>query len=149
MKKSTRIIWLALILVFAVIQLFPIEKTNPVFEPSNDFIAIENPPPKIAKLLKDACYDCHSYETKYPWYTNIQPVGWWVRGHYRGGRKHLNFSEWVQYNVTDKSRGLAEMAEEVEETKMPLMTYWLAHPEAKLSEADRAELVQYFKDKSS
>ena len=148
MKKRTRNIWLALILVFVILQFFPIDKTNPPSTPENDFLAIENPPENIKLLIKNACYDCHSNHTKYPWYTNIQPIAWWIRGHYENGRENLNYSEWAQYNEEDKPRGLAEMADEVEETKMPLLTYWLMHPEAKLSEEDRGALVAYFREKS-
>lgn len=148
MKKNMKFIWLFLILVFVVLQFFPIDKTNPSFNPDDDFIAMENPPEHIATIIKDACYDCHSQQTEYPWYTNVQPVGWWIKGHFQNGRKALNFSQWRQYNEEDKSRGLAEMAEEVEATKMPLLTYWIMHPEAKLSEEKRSELVAYFEERS-
>ena len=148
MKKRTRTILLALIGIFAVLQLFQIDKTNPPSDPADDFIAIENPPQEIAQMMKDACYDCHSYQTKYPWYTSIQPVGWWVRSHYRGGRQNLNYSEWRQYNDEDKPKGLHEMAEEIEKMKMPLKSYTWMHPEAKLSEGQKEALIAYFKEKS-
>ena len=148
MKNKKKTILLSLLTIFVLLQFFQIDKTNPEINPADDFITIENPPQEIATLMKNACYDCHSHQTKYPWYTNIQPVAWWIQGHYRGGRQNLNFSEWRQYNEEDKPRGLAEMAEEVEATKMPLLTYWIAHPEAKLSAEDRASLVAYFKGKS-
>ena len=148
MKKRTRNIWLAFILAFVVLQLFPIDKTNPQSDPADDFIAIENPPEQIVTLMKNACYDCHSNQTRYPWYTNIQPVGWWIRGHFQHARGELNFSEWQQYNQDDKPKALKEMADEVEETKMPLLSYWIMHPEAKLSETDRKLLVDYFRGKS-
>ena len=148
MKKRRRIIWLGAILIFVIMQLFPIDKTNPQSDPSNGFISIENPPQEIALLMKNACYDCHSYHTKYPWYTNIQPVGWWIRGHFRNAREELNFSEWGGYELKKKTHKMKECADEVEETKMPLMSYWLMHPEAKLSEGDRKALVDYFRQKS-
>ena len=148
MKKRTRNIWLLVILAFVLMQFFPIEKTNPPSDPANDFITIENPPQQVGTLLKNACYDCHSYHTKYPWYANIQPVGWWIRSHYRGARQNLNYSEWRQYNEEDKPHGLEEMAEEVEEKTMPLKSYTWMHPDAKLSEKDRQVLVEYFKGKS-
>ena len=148
MKKSKQFLWLALILLFVILQFFPIEKTNPSFQPEDDFIAIENPPAEIATIMKNACYDCHSYQTEYPWYTNIQPVGWWINGHYTHAREKLNFSLWQQYNEEDKPKGLAEMADQVEATKMPLLTYWIMHPEAKLSEEERTNLVAYFRERS-
>ncbi len=148
MKERTRIIGLATVGVFAVLQLFPIDKTNPSSDPAQDFITLENPPEQIASIMKNACYDCHSYHTKYPWYTNLQPVGWWIEGHYREGREHFNLSEWGSYEADKKQHKMEEAAEEVEATKMPLMPYWVMHPEAKLSADDRKMLVDYFESKS-
>jgi hypothetical protein len=148
MKERTRIIGLAIVGVFAVLQLFPIDKTNPPSDPAQDFMMLENPPEQVALLLKNACYDCHSHHTKYPWYTNLQPIGWWIKGHFEGARKHLNFSEWGGYELKKKLHKMEECADEVEATKMPLMTYWLMHPEAKLSEEERKVLVDYFISKS-
>ncbi len=148
MKKRKRKISLLVIGAFAVMQLFPIDKTNPPSDPANDFITIENPPRQVAEIMKNACYDCHSHHTKYPWYTNIQPLAWWIRGHYRGARQHMNFSEWSGYDAGKKAHKMEEAAEEVEATRMPLMPYWLMHPEAKLSEEGRQLLVDYFTQKS-
>jgi len=144
MKKRTRNISLAVIGAFAVMQLFPIDKTNPPSDPAKDFITIENPPSPIADLMKNACYDCHSYHTEYPWYTNVQPVGWWIQGHYRGAREELNFSEWSNYNAKRKAHKMKEASEEVEGRDMPLKSYVNMHPEAKLSDEEVKMLVDYF-----
>ncbi len=148
MKKRTRTIFLALIGVFAVLQLFQIDKTNPPSDPADDFIAMENPPEQVALLMKNACYDCHSNHTKYPWYTSIQPVAWWIRGHYRHGRKKLNFSKWSGYDSEKKEHKIEECIDEVEAKHMPLKSYTWMHPEAKLSEEDRKVLIDYFRSKS-
>ncbi|HHM20733.1 MAG TPA: cytochrome C [Bacteroidetes bacterium] len=147
MKNRNKNIWLFLILVFVVIQLFPIDQTNPPADPEDDFITIEKPPEAIGALVKTACYDCHSYQTKYPWYVNIQPVGWWMRSHFRGARKELNFSQWSQYDQEDKAHHFSEMAEEVEEKHMPLKSYTWMHPEARLSNDDRQMLVDFFQSR--
>ncbi|HFA48210.1 MAG TPA: cytochrome C [Bacteroidetes bacterium] len=147
MKKRTRNIALAAVGIFAVMQLFPIEQTNPPSDPADDFITVENPPEEIAGLMKNACYDCHSHHTEYPWYAGLQPVGWFMKNHFEEARGELNFSKWRQYNDEDKTHALEHMAEEVEETKMPLMSYWIMHPEAKLSGDKRQKLVDYFKSK--
>ncbi len=147
MKKKTRNISLAVIGAFAVMQLFPIEKTNPPSDPQKDFINVENPPAEIASLLKKACYDCHSHETKFPWYTSIQPFGWWIRGHIRGGRQNLNFSEWASYDSDKKGHKMVESEEKVGERHMPMKSYVNMHPEAKLSDDDVQVLVDYFKGK--
>ena len=142
--KKIKLHWKILIGLFVLMQFFQIDKTNPPVNTDSDFIQIEKPSPAIAKLIKDACYDCHSNETQYPWYTNIQPVGWWIRGHYRGARGDLNYSEWAEYNDEDKPSGLKEMAEEVEEMHMPLKSYTWMHPKSKMNEEQRKELVSFF-----
>jgi hypothetical protein len=147
MKKRTRIILLSLLAVLVVIQFFRIDKTSPKADPAKDFVAIEQPPQAVSEMLKHACYDCHSNHAQYPWYTNIQPVGWWIKGHIQGAREELNYSEWADYNNDDKPRGLKEMAEEVEKGNMPLKSYTWMHPEARLTDAQRAELAAWFKSK--
>ena len=109
MKNRTRNIWLAVILAFTVMQLFPIDQTNPESDPSSDFMAIENPPEQVKVLLKNTCYDCHSVETRYPWYANISPVSWFLNSHITEAREKMNFSKWNTYSLKDRT----EMAEEV------------------------------------
>ena len=70
-------------------QCFQTDKSTPPIEEKNTFAAQANPPDEILTALKDACYDCHSYETKYPWYTYVAPVSFWIRGHIKGGRGKL------------------------------------------------------------
>jgi len=93
-------------------------------------------PAEIDAILQRACYDCHSNATNYPWYANIQPVGWWLEQHVRDGKKHLNFSEFTTYPLKRATRRLEEVAEEVREHKMPLPSYTWMHPEAKLTDAE-------------
>ncbi len=145
MKK--RRIFIGLIAFFVVIQLFRIDKTNPPIEPSLDFVKLENPPENIAVLLKNACYDCHSHSTEYPWYTNVQPFAWMIRSHFRGGRQHLNFAEWGNYDEAKKRHKLEEIAEEVESNVMPMKSYVFMHSEAKMSDAQKKELVDWVKSK--
>lgn len=99
MSKLTKRILLGLVGLLLVIQFFRIDKTNPPVNQAKDFIKLSSPPAKVAQLLKDACYDCHSHETKYPWYTNIAPVSWWIKNHIDHGREHLNFSVWADYEA--------------------------------------------------
>lgn len=146
MKKKN--ILLALLAVLVVIQFFQIDKTNPESDPAHDFIAMENPPAQIATMLKGACYDCHSNQTKYPWYTSIQPVGWWIRGHYRGARMNVNFSEWKDFNEDDKPLAMRECAEEIESRHMPMKSYVNMHPEAELSDEEVTQLAAYFRGKA-
>lgn len=144
-KKVYRYLWLILLAVFIIVQFFPIDKTNPESDPTKDFITLENPPQDIAVMLKNACYDCHSNHTKYPWYTNVAPFSWWIKGHIDHGREELNFSEWGNYSAKKASHKLEECYEKIENKSMPLTSYWVAHPEAKLSAEDRTKMVDWFK----
>ena len=92
-KFTLKNIGLALLFIFIVMQAFRIEKSNPTSDPANDFIAVTQPSDEIVTILKDACYDCHSNNVTYPWYTNIAPFSWWIKDHVNDGRDELNFSE--------------------------------------------------------
>jgi len=126
-------------------QFFPIDKTNPSIDTTKDYITLTQPPANIASLLKNACYDCHANTTTYPWYTSIAPVSWWVKGHIDNGRKQLNFSVWGDYSDKKKDHKIEECVEFVEETRMPLLSYIIAHSEARMSDEERAELVAWFR----
>ncbi|WP_312206622.1 heme-binding domain-containing protein [Epilithonimonas hominis] len=116
MKK----ILVVLLMVFIIIQFFPIDKTNPTTNEGMDFLKIKNTPEPIAKLIKNSCYDCHSNETKYPFYSNIQPVAWLLKNHIDEGRKELNFSTFATYEPKRQAQKLEEAAEYIEQKKMPL-----------------------------
>lgn len=144
MSKKLKNVLIGLAAVFVIMQLFQIDKTNPPVRQDQDFITLTQPPEKIEKILRTACYDCHSHETTYPWYTNVAPISWWIRHHIDEGREHLDFSIWAEYDADKKDHKLEECAEEVEEGEMPLSSYTIVHGEAKLSEADRKELADWF-----
>ena len=132
-------------MVFIIIQFFPIDKTSPITNEGMDFLKIKNTPEPIAKLIRNSCYDCHSNETKYPFYSNIQPVAWLLKNHIDEGRKELNFSTFATYEPKRQARKLEEAAEYVEQKKMPLESYTLGHSDAKLSDEQRKQLVNYFR----
>ncbi len=142
MKKIFKILAVA----FVVIQFFQIDKTNPTFDENQDFIKINNPSPEIAEKIKASCYDCHSNETKYPWYTYVQPVGWWVKNHIDHGKKHLNFSEFGSYAAKKQSHKMEECYELIENGEMPLKSYTIAHQNAVLDDATKEQLISYFKE---
>lgn len=138
-------IGLVIVLIFAVMQLFVADKI-PFEEPTNtDFIMIEQPNEEVAVLLKTICYDCHSSQINYPWYSDFAPVSWWLKDHIEDGRKHLNFSIWGEYESGKKEHKAEESWEEVEHEEMPLESYTFIHRDADLSDAQRLLLVDYFK----
>ncbi|RMG31750.1 MAG: cytochrome C [Bacteroidetes bacterium] len=148
LKKYLKWTGIALLVALVVIQFFGIDKTNPPADPEQAFDRIEQPPEEVFTLIKHACYDCHSNHTTYPWYTSVQPLGWWIAGHIDHAREELNFSEWGTYSSKKKQHKMEEAAEEVAEKHMPLKSYTWMHPKARLSEEERQMLVDWFKSKS-
>lgn len=141
MKK----ILIVLLVAFIIIQFFPIDKTNPATNDGMDFLKIKNTPEPIANIIKNSCYDCHSNETEYPFYSNIQPVAWLLKNHIDEGRKELNFSTFATYEPKRQAHKLEEATEYVEQKKMPLESYTLGHQDAKLTDEQRKQLADYFR----
>ena len=142
-KRILRMIVLVLLLVAVLIQFIPVDRSVPDVDPSKDLLAMHEAPSGVVNILKDACYDCHSHKTRYPWYSYIAPVSMWLQGHVDHGKEHLNFSEWGDYDADRRDHKLEEIAEEVEEKYMPLNSYTWGHPDARLSDEQRAELVAW------
>ncbi|UTW66970.1 heme-binding domain-containing protein [bacterium SCSIO 12643] len=141
MKKR---ILLGLVILFLGMQLFRIDMENPTVNYEHDFISMMNPPAEVEAILRTSCYDCHSNETNYPWYSNVAPVSWWVEHHIEEGREELNFSEWGTYDAERKDHKLEECAEEVEEGEMPLQPYTITHGDAKLTDEQKELLEEWF-----
>lgn len=97
--------------------------------------------PRTEELARRACWDCHSNETKWPWYSNLAPISWRIQRHVEDGRKALNFSDFQPGNEKVAEHA-GEAAETVEKGEMPLNDYLLAHPEARLSAAEKQELIR-------
>ncbi len=144
MKKIIKKLPLLLLILFVAIQFVPTEKENPKTDVEIEMFFLEDTKDTTKKLIVSACYDCHSNEVIYPWYSNIAPVSWWIVDHVEHARHHLNFSEWGNYSNEDKAEITEEAAEEVEEGEMPLKPYVLMHSNAKLSEEEVHELEEYF-----
>jgi len=140
MKK----ILIIFLVAFIMIQFFPIDKNNPPVNADMDFLRIKNTPEPMAKLIRNSCYDCHSNETKYPFYSNIQPFGWFLKNHIDEGRMVLNFSTFATYEKKRQAHKLDEVTEMLDHKAMPLESYLIAHPEAKLTDQQRKDLTLYF-----
>lgn len=144
-KLSLKRIGIAFIVLFIVIQVFRINKTITPVNEQTDFMAVTQTNPEVAMILKNACYDCHSNQPTYPWYTSVAPVSWWIKNHINEGSKHLNFSIWQTYTVKRKDHKLEECVEMIEEGEMPMNSYTWMHPEAKLTDAQKQLLIDWFK----
>ncbi|MBL1213795.1 MAG: heme-binding domain-containing protein [Ignavibacteriae bacterium] len=139
MKK----IIIVLVVLFLIAQFIGPEKTNPPV--TADLIADEN----VKLILKTSCYDCHSNETVYPWYSDVVPVSYLLMNHINEGREHLNFSEWENLDSLKKEKMLDEIWEEVEENEMPMSSYLKLHPEAELSAVQKEVMRNWAAGKNS
>jgi hypothetical protein len=134
MNRKLLILVGAVAVILVAIQLVPVDRTNPAV--GADF----DGPPAVKAVLETSCYDCHSHETRWPWYSRVAPVSWLVAHDIEEARDHLNFSQWGKLDAKRREKLTEEIWEEVEEGAMPLKMYLLAHPDARLSETAKATL---------
>ncbi len=133
---------IVLLVVFVVAQAFRPEKNNSndtSKDISNSYVVPEN----VKTILAKACNDCHSNNTRYPWYAEIQPVAWWINDHVKDGKKHLNFNEFDGYRIAKQYKKLEECIEEVKDGEMPLTSFTIIHKDAKLSEDEKQILFTW------
>ena len=136
MKKTL----LILLLILIAIQFIRPEKTNPPVNEKTTLKAPEN----VMEILKRSCYDCHSNETVWPWYSNIAPLSWSIISHVNDGRKALNFSNWTKIDPKIKEKRIKRAIKTTANGMMPLSTYLWLHEDAKLSKEDKEVLKAWF-----
>lgn len=136
-------ILLLLLGIVVLIQFIPSNLPDVTFENPNDLLANNDVPENIESLLRASCYDCHSNESVYPWYSYVAPVSYLISKDTREGRHHLNFSEWEKMDSIEKAEALEDIAEEVEEGEMPMKIYPIMHSNARLSDADRNAIADW------
>jgi hypothetical protein len=131
------------------IQLIRPARTNPVVVPSQTLETVAPVPTQVESILQRACYDCHSDLTTWPWYSNVAPVSWFVIDHVDGGRRHVNFSEWLRRDTKDPAQYTRErfqaICKQVQTRNMPLTSYLLVHRAARLSQDDIEMICQWTK----
>lgn len=143
MRKKLKYIVLTLAAVFGISQLIRPDLTNPPVAADQRIEASVAVPYGIAVVLRRSCNDCHTNETRYPWYSRITPVSWWLQNHVDHGRSHLNFSQWARYTPQQKAKRLEEICEVVESKEMPLPSYTWGHSDAVLSDNDGKMLCDW------
>jgi len=112
--------------------------------PSTDFVKTFKVPDGVENILSVSCYNCHSDNTNYPWYSRVQPVGLYLENHIKKGKDELNFSEFGDYSSRKQKSKLKAMISQVEKGEMPLKSYTFIHRDARLSKDDKKTLVNYF-----
>ncbi|WP_317170408.1 heme-binding domain-containing protein [Galbibacter sp. BG1] len=132
-----------MLLVLIVIQFFPPSENKSDTTPPTDLLLVENTPGKVEAILTNVCYDCHSNNTIYPWYAEIEPVSYWLASHIEEGKEHLDFSQWDLYSAKKKAHKLEEVAEAVTEGWMPLDSYKWMHGDANLTEEESKAVADW------
>jgi len=143
MKKFFKRLLLLLLLVFVVIQFFRPAKNRSEGISAHDITTKYAIPQDVQTTLKTSCYDCHSNNTSYPWYNNIQPVAWWMADHVNDGKKDLNFSEFTTYKIGKQYRKLEQINDLVKKDEMPIGSYTLIHRDAILNEQQKLSIANW------
>jgi len=141
MKQKLKWVFVALAVAFALLQLTNPARTNPPVV--NDLMATSKPPPPVAALLRAACYDCHSHETKWPWYSRIAPMSWLIAADVDEGRTNLNLSDWPVADPAWAAKRLGSMSENIDYLEMPPKKYTAIHADARFTDATRKELIDW------
>lgn len=135
-----------LVVAFIGIQFFRPDKNLSEAAPgANDLVVMHPPSAEVKAVLERACNDCHSPNTRYPWYAEVQPVAWWLNSHIEEAQEHLNFAKFGNYSKKRQLHKLEELIEEVEEEKMPLRSYKILHGDARLTDAEIKSLTDWAK----
>ncbi len=148
MRKLNIIGWLSVIVVAVVlaIQFIPVERNVSTVPPGQSFEKTEKVPANVAAILKVSCYDCHSNNSRYPWYSELQPGAWFMARHIKKGKEELNFDEFDDYSKRRKKAKIKSIISQIEKDEMPLRSYRMMHGNARLSADEKKELLDFFRD---
>lgn len=131
--RIIKFVLLSFAISFIVIQFIRPPKNSGTTDPAKEIFSAVPVPADVGAILRESCYDCHSNTTRYPWYAEVMPVGWWLNDHIGHGKSHLNFSEFAAGSLRSQYHKLEEIAEQVDLGEMPLPSYLIAHSEARLT----------------
>lgn len=145
MIKMVKKILLALLVILIAMQFYRPDKNLSDDGHTALFLTETDPPQEVRAILKTACYDCHSNHTNYPWYNNVAPISYWMADHVAEGKDELNFSEWATYTKKKKDHKLEEVGEMLEKGFMPLKEYKWLHKDARLTDAQRNQVMEWAK----
>jgi hypothetical protein len=142
MSQVKKILLVILVTIIAIQFIQPARNKSGQVLPT-DISKVYNIPNQVQSVLKNACSDCHSNNTNYPWYSNIQPGGWWLASHIRKGKEELNFSEFGDYSSRKQRSKLNSIAKTVEDGTMPFPSYTLIHRNARLTKDEKAVIINW------
>lgn len=142
MSRKKKILLVILILLIGIQFIQPAHNKSGQVLPT-DMATLYKMPDDVQAVLKTACYDCHSNNTNYPWYTYVQPVGWLLANHVRNGKKELNFSEFGSYTARRQQSKLKSIANQVKDGDMPLSSYTIMHENARLTKTQKRLIIDW------
>ncbi|OQP61185.1 cytochrome C [Niastella vici] len=145
MSRTKKILLGVLVLLIVIQFIRPARNINGQVL-ATDITKLYSIPENVQASLKTACYDCHSNNTRYPWYVNIQPVGWYLSWHVSEGKEELNFSDFGSYSQRKQKGKFKSIAKTVEEDEMPLSSYTLIHKDARLTNEEKTQLIEWAKN---
>jgi len=143
MKTVLKYIGLFLLAALIIIQFFRPERNRKEGDAVNHINKVYSTPEDVTVILKKACYDCHSNNTRYPWYANIQPAAWWMNDHIIEGKREINFDEYSSRPLRFQYKKMDELIEQIKENEMPLQSYTWIHKDAILTEVEKNTLINW------
>lgn len=132
-----------LLVAMVGIQFIPTNWNQSDVVPDMDFMLVNDVPSKLREIIEVSCYDCHSDNTKYPWYNKIQPAAWYLENHITEGKSELNFNEWGTLSDRRKKSKLKSIKSQIENGEMPMQSYTFIHKDAALSGDDKVAIIEY------
>ncbi|TFG90534.1 MAG: cytochrome C [Candidatus Atribacteria bacterium] len=147
--KSAKVVIIVVVLGFIVIQFIPSGIPGIKPEDDNNIVKSGLLSDPVTGLLRKSCFDCHTDQTELPWYSRLAPVSWLLADHINEGKSHLNFSEWGGYSKRGKIGKLEDIKDELESGGMPLKSYLLMHPDAKMKPEEVTSLLNWAEEASS
>ena len=144
MKKIIKKILFIGLIIFLLMQLYQTAR-NESFEQdiTANFTKVYNVPKNVEAIVRTSCYDCHSNNTNYPWYSNVQPVGFFMEHHIKEAKEDLNFDEWGKYSKRKQENKLDRIVKQIKSDEMPLASYTLIHKNARLTTVQKEEIMDW------
>lgn len=140
---NIKIIIIIITLILVSLQFFTINKNEGEIITNSHISKVLPISNQVETILTSSCYNCHSNKTNYPWYSNFQPLGWWIQHHVDEGKGEVNFSVFTTYKLKKQIHKLEEVVEMIEEDEMPLCSYTIIHRESELNEEQKKLLINW------
>jgi hypothetical protein len=143
MKRGFKLALFGLVAGGIVIQFFQPDKNMSPPDPEEDLLMLTSPPAQVAELIKSSCYDCHSNQTAYPWYSRVAPVSWYLQKHIKDGKGDVNFSDYGSMDQADRIELLTDIFDVIDAGTMPLLSFALIHKVARLDQEDKDAILDW------